>query len=647
MPSISKSIIVVLGAWALTITLAPVNAQTLTGSNITRPGFTPTPSPTPNGSPTPVITTTKTAPQTDSEKKAGNSKLSSLKDSRSLPPLPSMERTGVASEGTLPLSLNEAIRLALANNNDIEIAKDDVRFAEATLRALGGVYDPLFSFAPQISHRVTPSASALSGANLSGTLTTNDYDFNQSVTKLFTKGGGQYQIFFNNARETSNSTNAQLSPFYASSLGIQFTQPLLRNRSIDFNRRSIRVQRKILAQSDADFRRFATNVIYSVQHAYWELAYALHDEQNRLANLNQARDLFRQTEERISAGAVAPLSRAEVATELSNREAELLASSQSVTIAENNLKELILRDPQKPEWFVRLIPIEQPTFDEGPMVLKDSLAEARTSRPDLYRLRLQKEIADIDVQYFKNQTRARIDIQATIASTGLAGSLNIPSESLKSSAFLSATALGQIPQNVSDLQESPAAVLLDQINKGRITQQFASISAPMATSQTLQVPDHFIGGYGQALQNLFSFNTRTIVVGLTIEIPYHNTKARAELAGARILREQLDSRIHAREQAIEVEVRDATQTVETARRRIMAARALRQNAELQLEGEQRLYEFAHSTTFLLFQRENQLAAARTLELRAETDWNNAVADLQRATSTTLQVNNVTVIAKGP
>jgi hypothetical protein len=37
-------------------------------------------------------------------------------------------RVGVQTSQTMPLSLNEAIRKALENNNDIEVARDDVRF---------------------------------------------------------------------------------------------------------------------------------------------------------------------------------------------------------------------------------------------------------------------------------------------------------------------------------------------------------------------------------------------------------------------------------------------------------------------------------------------------------------------------------------
>ena len=114
------------------------------------------------------------------------------------------------------------------------------------------------------------------------------------------------------------------------------------------------------------------------------------------------------------------------------------------------------------------------------------------------------------------------------------------------------------------------------------------------------------------------------------------------LAGARIQREQLDASMRSTEQVVEVDVRNAAQAVDTSRRRVLTAREARTNAELQLEGEQRLYQVGRSTTFLLFQRQNALTNARASELRAQTDYNKALADLQRATSTTLRANNVIV-----
>ena len=91
-----------------------------------------------------------------------------------------------------------------------------------------------------------------------------------------------------------------------------------------------------------------------------------------------------------------------------------------------------------------------------------------------------------------------------------------------------------------------------------------------------------------------------------------------------------------------VEVRNAVQAVETTRQVVLTSRRARENAEIQLEGERKLYEAGRSTTFLLIERENALTRARNIEIRAETNYNKAVADLQRVTSTTLQAHNIVV-----
>jgi HAE1 family hydrophobic/amphiphilic exporter-1 len=302
---------------------------------------------------------------------------------------------------------------------------------------------------------------------------------------------------------------------------------------------------------------------------------------------------LRQIEAQIAAGVKAPLDRAEVLTELANRESTLLTATQTVSVMENTLKQLVLKDPQNPEWSAQVTPTDTPTVDMAPVNLNDALTEARKSRPDLQRLRIQQEINTLDMQYFKNQTKPQIDLQSTFASTGLAG--------------------------------TPACV-----------------TNPGVGSACPNPAPNLVGGYGQNIRNLFGFGTGNISVGVAIQIPFKNTTAQANLAGARIQREQLDATMRSQEQFAEVDVRNAAQAVESARLRVVAARNARTNAEVQLEGEQRLYSVGRSTTYLLIQRQNTLANARDQELRAETDYNKALAGLQRATSTTMRANSVIV-----
>jgi len=549
-----------------------------------------------------------------------------------LPPVPSLQRLGVGNE-TVPLSLNDAIKRALENNNDIEVARDDVRFAETQLRSLEGVFDPLFGITPTYDKRISPQQSQLGGGSgTSGTVSTTTYSLSPSVQKQFGRGGGNYFLQFSNSHTNTSNSFSLLNPFYSSNLSLQFTQPLLRDRSVDNNRRQIRIQRKRLDQSDADFRQRTIEVITRVQQAYWELVFALRDQQNQLANLNLSRESLRNVEAQIAAGAKAPLERAEVLTEVANRETALLSAIQAVTIAENNLKILIFKEPTAPEWSSQVTPTDTPKFDTNPVNLDDALKAARDNRPELRRLRLQNDINDIDISFFKNQTKPQIDLTGTLALTGLAGS----------SLATVAPPGTQAPIIVGDPATNATAFLLSEIQAIQRAQGLPVAVPPLAAVESNIVNPSLVGGYGQTLQNLFGGKTRNVTVGVAISFPFKNKTAEANLAGARIQKEQLQASMRSQEQTIEVDVRNAAQAVESSRLRVLSAREARVNAEMQLEGEQRLYQVGRSTTFLLFQRENALANARASELRSETDYNKALADLQRATSTTLRANNVVV-----
>ena len=123
-------------------------------------------------------------------------------------------------------------------------------------------------------------------------------------------------------------------------------------------------------------------------------------------------------------------------------------------------------------------------------------------------------------------------------------------------------------------------------------------------------------------------------------MPLRNTFAKAQIGRAEQEAKQIDVQKQRLLQHIEVEVRNALQSVDTAKRRVEAAQNSRKNAELQLASEQRKFDAGQSTNFFVLDRQNALSSAQGRELRALTDYNKAVAELQRAISTTLTNNNI-------
>lgn len=529
-------------------------------------------------------------------------------------------RLGVQNDRTIPLSLNDAIRKALENNNDIEVSRTDVRIQETTLRSLQGFYDPVIS--------VTPTYTR---SNTTGSAATNDFRVSSDVSGFLRRGGGNYSIFFNNNRTENNFAQSQLSAgttsssgsaLYTSSLGISYNQPLWRNLGIDNNRRQIKIQRKRLLQSDAEFRRQTIGIISQVQTAYWDLVFALRDQQNKADNLNLAKENLRQVEARIAAGSAAPLARAEVLTEVANREGDLLLAAQQVSAAENTLKQLLLRDPMSDEWNASYVPTDRPVYSDESVDLADAMKDAMENRLELRRLKLEREVNNINLDYFRNQTKPQVDLNTTFSLGGLSRS---------------GTNSGFTTNLFTSTQE---LILLQGLNDVRRLNMLPEIENTL-----IFVPptaNYLFGGFNRSLANLFRSDSPNFSVGVTFSFPLRNKTAKANLAGAQIQQEQIAAQTRSQEQSIVREVRNAVQALETARQRVLVARRARENAQIQLDGERKLYEAGRSTTFLLFQRENALANARNVEIRSETDYNKAIAELQRVTSTTFQMNNIQI-----
>jgi HAE1 family hydrophobic/amphiphilic exporter-1 len=100
------------------------------------------------------------------------------------------------------------------------------------------------------------------------------------------------------------------------------------------------------------------------------------------------------------------------------------------------------------------------------------------------------------------------------------------------------------------------------------------------------------------------------------------------------------------DQRIGAEARDALQTYQSALSRLYAASQSRHAAEAAYASEVRRFHSGASTTFLVLQRQVQLAQARGRELLAQTDLNKAVVELQRVEGTILTDNGVNLQTLG-
>ncbi|MGH9801090.1 MAG: TolC family protein, partial [Blastocatellia bacterium] len=309
---------------------------------------------------------------------------------------------------------------------------------------------------------------------------------------------------------------------YDPQLNFSITQPLFRNYKIDPNRRQIQISHKRLDLSDAVFRQRTIETISRVQQAYWDLAFAIKDEEIQRDAVKLAETQLSNNKRQVEVGTLAPIEVIQSATTLESRRQQVFAAMNSVAQAENALKNLTLGASNADLWNARLLPIE--SFEAKPVTLPlaDAQKLAVENRPELKQFALQKEMNQTDIEFFRNQAKPRIDLVGGYTTFGTGGS---PSKSTV-----------QVGNCLSPFTSAVggSCLILDPIKdaQGNITQYNVKPGFPFATSTvtvTNPVSGKFVGGYGTGLKNLFRNEFRSWNIGVNIEIPWRNRTAKANL----------------------------------------------------------------------------------------------------------------------
>jgi len=527
-------------------------------------------------------------------------------------PMPSLARVGVDTDQQ-PLTLREAIALALQNNKDIEVARDNVKIAEFDLLTARGSYDPRLSAQTYFERILQPATSVLSGASK---VEQDDFTGTGRFEGLAPKGGGNYRVDFSSIRFNTNSAFNVLNPSYPTALTFTYAQPLVRGRRFDLPRRQIEVAKKNLSLTDAQFRQRAIEVITNVQRSYWDLVFALRNLQIQRDSLTDAREQLAHNRRMVTEGSLAPIDVVAAETQVANFEQAEFTALEDVNRTENNLKNMIAENRQAKIWNLSIVPTDQVDLTVPQLNLPEAMTAAMQNRQELKQSDLAREINLLDQKLYRDQSKPQVDLVGSYGMIGNAGTQVTTPNPLTASNDALRARVNQL-STLSGLQPLPAP--------------------PSVTIQ----PDLF-GGYFQSLSNLGSNQFNNFRVGVAISLPLHNRTAEGQLGHSLVEGKRIETQREQLEQLIQVEVRNSLQTLSATEARLRAAAVARSTAEQQYDSEKRKLDAGQSTVFLVLERQTALAVARGNELRAQTDLNKAIAELQRATGNSLTANNVTV-----
>jgi outer membrane protein len=472
-----------------------------------------------------------------------------------------------------PLSIDEAVKLALEQNLNVQVERLNPQLQDLAIAQARTSWTPAFT-AGFVGRRAdSPPSSFLSGGN--DKITDTNTGGVLGVQQLL-PWGMSYNVTWDNARATTNNIFTSFNPTLRSNVDATVVQPLLRDFRMNSARWQLLLSQKGREIADVDLQQTIALTIRNVKSAYWDYKYAVASLDVARQSLELAQESLRNTRSRVEIGTLAPIDVVEAESEVAQREEAVILAEASIGQSEDRLRALIF-DPSTPEfWNLRIEATDAVPFQVQAVDVDAAIRRALSERTDLAQSKKSIERTSISERYYRNQTLPDLNLQVDYNATGLAGTQLVRGEG----AFP--------PPVIGEAVRSYSSLLGDVFGNAFPTWQFS----------------------------------------VNVTYPIGRSNAEAALASTRLQVRQANTNLRNLELQVATQVRDAGRQLVANSKRVDATRAARVLAERRLEAEEKKFAAGMSTSFLVFQAQRDLAQARNNELRATLDYTKSQVDFE-------------------
>jgi outer membrane protein TolC len=490
------------------------------------------------------------------------------------PAPPDAAKTGQANRPVRELTLGDVVQLALEKNLDISVERLTPQGVDLQIAAIRNQFKPVFSstFGQRDQMRL-PNSLLNGGQRVNNATTTYNFGVAQDINFY----GGSYAVTFNNSRVDTSDTFSNFNPSFTTGLTLAYSQPLLRGLFIDQQRQQLAITQINREISDETLRATVTQTLANVRNAYWDLVFSRSATDVAQRALQLADKLVEDNRARVEVGTLAPLDIVQAEAEAANRRQTLALAEATLQTAELALKRYIVSGTEDPVWQQELRAVDLPSLEPAPTDIEGAVRRALERRTDLVNARRNLQSSDINIKYFRDQTLPALDVTASYGAQGIGGT-----QFIRSGSGLNSIVTGTVP-----------------------------------------------GGYGDALSLLTNRDFPNWNVQATLTYNIGASAAEAQLARARVQKNQSLGRIRALELQVATEVTNAALNVQSNLKRVEAAVAARELAEKRLEAEQSKFEVGMTTNFFVVQAQRDLRDAQNSELRALADYRKSLVTFER------------------
>ena len=260
-------------------------------------------------------------------------------------------------------------------------------------------WTPNFTTTFSTNSNDAPNQNFLAGAQ--GTITKRSVLSNLGVTQTL-PWGGSYDVGWDSSRFNSNSSFSTFSPQLRSTLGLNYTQPLLRNWKIDNTRQQVLITSKNREIADVSVRQTVaiTTRTYGTRSG---ISHTRSHHSMQRQSFDLANESLRDTRARVEIGTTPPIDIVAAEAEVARRQEAVIVAEGNIGDAEDALRTLVF-DPSAPDfWTMKIEPTELPPFVPVTVDVDAAVKNALSRRTDLLQSRKAIEADDINIRFYRNQ----------------------------------------------------------------------------------------------------------------------------------------------------------------------------------------------------------------------------------------------------
>ena len=476
------------------------------------------------------------------------------------------------------LSIEEAVARARDRNIDIGVARITPRLTDFSIASLEANYRINLTSSTSAAQVATPATNATQGVAVGTNQNTNTIAWNGGIAQNLYRGGGNYQISWNNNRREQSSANAFRNPTFNSNFAFNLTQPLWRGLRIDSTRASLQTNRISQQNDEIAVQATTAQTIAATRNAYWDLVFAIQAVEAAQNSLDISNKLVQDNQARVEIGTLAPIDITSAQAEAANRRLTLVQAQATVRTAELALKRLIVSGTDDPLWGSSINPVDRPAATPEALNVDAAVSRALKERTDVQQSLNNLRISDINLRSQEDQTKPQLNLTVNYGLTGLGG----PTTS--------------------------------------------TVRDPI-TGQTITLP-RVPSGYTDALRNIFGFDVPQYTFGLNFAYPLGRSAQEAAVGRSKLALEQTQANLKALQLQIATDVANAALTVQSSLEAVQQSRQARDLAQQRLQAAQSKFEVGMAINYEVVQAQRDFLEAQNNELRALLNYRKALVNFE-------------------